>query len=108
MHGFGADMRQANFSYAILSHANLHGDFRGANFTHAQFNNTVLSTCKDAINAAVKNPADFWQSTNFSYTNLTKVKFIISDAKLDLSKALLCHTIMPDGSVNNRDCAATM
>lgn len=107
MHGWGVDMRDANFTDANLSFASLHGNFQGANFTHANLKNIELSTSLDAVPMAnnIKTSADLWKHTNFSNANLRGAKIVDSSGdKIDLSKAIFCHTIMPDGKINNRNC----
>jgi uncharacterized protein YjbI with pentapeptide repeats len=110
MHGWGATLQNADFSYANLTSANLYADFRGANFSHAILRHAMLTTSNEAINDPDWKPNgayQLWEHTNFSYADLTKATFrdySTTSRKPDLSKALFCHTIMPDGKINNRDC----
>ncbi|MDF2939856.1 MAG: pentapeptide repeat protein [Gammaproteobacteria bacterium] len=112
MGGFGSNFSSANFSNADLTNANLDGNFTQANFSHAKFKNTILSTSNDdyAVTAgkAASSPADYFKGTNFSNTDLRQVSFEFPDMagnpEVDLSEAILCHTIMPDGSISNQNC----
>ncbi len=110
MHGWGATLQNANFSNANLASANLYADFRGANFSHANLRHAMLATGDDAINDPNWRPNgayQLWEHTNFSYADLTKATFrdySSASRKPNFSKALFCHTIMPDGKINNRDC----
>lgn len=106
MSGQGTDMRNTNFSHANLTRAELYGMVAGANFSNATFNQTIISTSDEAYFPDNISVADLWKDTNFSNTDLRKVK--LSDKNEngmpDLHKALFCNTIMPDGKKNNRDC----
>jgi uncharacterized protein YjbI with pentapeptide repeats len=109
--GFSTIFESANFTGANLQNANLEGQFQFANFSHAHFKHTTLISrledgpCPDDES----HPSDSsvcWQGVNFSYTDLSQVIFANDEdpKKPDFTKAILCHTIMPDESINNRAC----
>jgi uncharacterized protein YjbI with pentapeptide repeats len=113
MHGWGADFRQSNFSYAQFNQSRLYGDFRGANFSHAQFKNTQLTTSYDAISYTTpgvqineNSEAELWKNVNFTDADLSGAILTTLDNNQQNAflNAHFCHTIMPNGKVNNRDC----
>jgi len=69
------------------------GDFRGANLSNSNFTGAQLAH------------GDF-RGANLSGACLVSANLL--DAKLgasvNLDKAVLCHTLMPDGSIEERDC----
>jgi hypothetical protein len=69
------------------------GDFRGANLSNSNFTGAVLAK------------GDF-RGANLSGACLVRANLL--EAKLgssvNLDNAIYCHTLMPDGSLNNRDC----
>ncbi len=95
MGGLGADFRHANFSYANLSNAELAGDFGAANFSHANLEHAVLTEI--AISDRTRG------KVNFSYANLKGASINLKDMGYTLVE-LFCHTTMPDGKINDRDC----
>ncbi|MDF2867176.1 MAG: pentapeptide repeat protein [Gammaproteobacteria bacterium] len=127
----GSQMSQANFSYANLLHAQLDATLDGANFNHANLHNAILDPA--IIDVQGSNNSGFAE-LNFSYANLTdaelyetqgaaipfyKTNFTGADLKgarfftgyrlgqpqsTDINAAIFCHTTMPDGKINNRDC----
>lgn len=107
MNGFGAYLNGADFSYANLSHAQLAAYFYGANFSYANLQNAVLIDSESPH-------GDAWRKVNFSYTNLknaclgfslcAKNPKAVGIATVVMQQALFCHTTMPNGKVNNRDC----
>lgn len=108
MNGLQADMRHANFFQANLADAHLSAVFQHANFSCANLTNAVLITSTEF--PADKKP---WEGVNFSYADLTGANIgATSTAKTKkpqisadvLKQAVFCHTIMPDGSLNDRDC----
>jgi uncharacterized protein YjbI with pentapeptide repeats len=101
MHGWGSDMSFANFSNANLTGADINANFEGANFSYANLTNAKLSTTEDSGMWKYQTTSKLWRHVNFSYANLTGAQ--ISPA--ELTGAILCHTVMPDGKINNRDCA---
>lgn len=116
MHGWGSNFYLANFCSANLTQANLYGYFQGANFSLAKLNNATLITSNDTIPPNIPylqkltGPA-LWTGTNFKDADLTGAHFYDADhlqgdkyMPADLSRAIFCHTIMPNGTVNNRDC----
>lgn len=110
MHGWGSNFYLANFCSADLTQANLYGYFQGANFSMAKLNNAVLSTSNDTIPPNILylqklTGPGLWIGTNFKDADLTGAHFYDGDNKpADLSQAVFCRTIMPDGRINNRDC----
>lgn len=101
MHGWGSDMSFANFSNANLTGADLNANFEGANFSHADLTNAKLSTTEDSGTWKYTTTSKLWKNVNFSYANLNGAKI----TPAELTGAILCHTIMPDGKISNRDCA---
>lgn len=76
-----AGLSEATLSRAMLIYANLSdANLSGANVTYADL-----------------------RQANLSYTNL--IRAYLTNA--DLSGAKLCHTTLPDGRVDDRDCART-
>ncbi len=107
MHGWGSNFSQADFSNAKLNKARLYGLFTGANFSNAILKGTTLITSPDVV-PQDKQKGDLWRGVNFSNANLTGAKILVANVKraqpITQSKAIFCHTIMPSGKVNNRDC----
>jgi uncharacterized protein YjbI with pentapeptide repeats len=115
MQGWGANFKQVNFAKADLTDASLYGFFQGANFTGADLTDAVLNSTLDTVPAGIGRvkSAELFKGVNFTDANLQGA-FILSDdsdnddftaaQKADLSQAILCRTIMPDGSSSNRDC----
>ncbi len=105
MHGWGSNFSNTNFTGANLDDAELYGNFHNANFTHANLNDATLSTGQDALNKSINSPGDYWKDVNFSYVDLSKTKFMVNNGgKVDLNKAIFCHTKLPGGKIVNRDC----
>lgn len=128
MHGWGSVFRMANFCSANLKGAHLYGNFRGANFHHANLSGAVLTSGQDALayhdsGRDFQKPGALWAGVNFEGANLTGARICDADYRTadgsdtahacnaspgihaDLSLAIFCHTIMPDGHINNRNCA---
>ena len=75
----GANLRRANFMRTELKYAKLIGaDLRSANFTWA----------------------DLYQA-NFTNANLSGA--LLAESR-NLSEAIFCRTVMPDGAVSNLNC----
>jgi uncharacterized protein YjbI with pentapeptide repeats len=97
-----ANLYGANLRGADLSKANLWGaDLRGARLEEANFSETLLieadlfvATLRGANMTGVRT---HW--TDLRSADLSNVS--IDPNQLD---AYICHTTMPDGTVNNRDC----
>jgi len=110
MHGWGSNFYQANFHYTNLNHAQLYGDFRHTNFTHAALQNSKLAmTIAYAAESGqpCQSNANCWAKVDFSDANLkgaTLTTVITDNQPADLSQSIFCKTIMPNGRVNNRDC----
>lgn len=103
-HGRSSEFEHVNFSDAHFINTELYGYFRYANFSHAIFTKTTLPFYENG-----DDPYDtdaYFEGTNFSYTNLKGVITGLDsrDLKTYFSKSILCHTIMPDGTISNRDC----
>lgn len=90
---YGDDFSYANVSSANLQYANL----SLANFSSADFHGADLRYAKATPDAMHGWGAEFIK-TDFTDANLQYAKLG------NLSRAILCHTIMPDGKVSNRDC----
>jgi hypothetical protein len=109
----GAQLSNVNLNNAILPKANL----ANANLRHAKLAGAYL-------NGANLSGADL-ENADFNYTSLTNANLVganlagasfrllhlyeanLTGANLtgaDLNAALFCNTIMPDGTINNRDC----
>lgn len=105
MHGWGSNFSNANFTGANLEDAKLYGNFQGANFAHANLDEATISTSQDALSKQVKSPVEYWQGVNFSYSDISKTKFMVNNGgKVDLNGAIFCHTKLPSGKIINRDC----
>lgn len=127
-----ADLRRkANLSDAILSGADLSGAFlcsanlSDANLSDANLNRANLSDASliklYLIRANLSDANLMWanlRGANLMGANLSEVHLVganlrsanLSGANLyeaNLLKAGFCHTTMPDGSINNRDCDKT-
>jgi uncharacterized protein YjbI with pentapeptide repeats/uncharacterized caspase-like protein len=86
---FGARLIETNFSNANLKNANLaNSNLKMANLQNANLSQANLS----AANLANTNLS----GTSFRHANL---------AAVNLFEAYFCNTAMPDGSINNKDCA---
>ena len=88
--GKGKNTSRCDFSGSTVF---FQGDFRGANLSQSNFTGTVLAQ------------ADF-RGANLSGACLVGAN--LSEAKLgasvNLDKAIFCRTLMPDGSIEDRDC----
>ncbi len=111
MHGFGSNFYRANFSNADLSHARLYGFFQSANFSHAVLRGAELSTAVDTVDVRLPNwqrmdAGALWTDVNFTDADLTGAVLLNTDQPTSTAwqHAIFCHTKMPDGSINNRDC----
>jgi hypothetical protein len=86
--------RNASGCDFTASTALFQGDFRGSNLSHSNFSGAQMAQ------------ADF-RGANLSGACFVKAN--LRDAKLgasvNLDKAIFCRTLMPDGSLNDRDCA---
>jgi len=127
----GSKMLNANFQFANLSNAELDATLDGANFNHANLTNASLDPAIIEIQGSTTTgfaDMDFsyanlshaklyettnamtpFAKTNFSHANLKDGKFFVGHRfgetkPASLEGAIFCHTIMPDGKVNNRDC----
>jgi uncharacterized protein YjbI with pentapeptide repeats len=105
----GADLSGADLSRARLTEANLSGTIlSGANLTEADLSGTVLSGT--VLSGTVLSGANLTEA-NLSGVLLSKADLSGDLSGADLTKAVLeiikdtklCRTIMPDGTVNNRD-----
>jgi uncharacterized protein YjbI with pentapeptide repeats/uncharacterized membrane protein YkoI len=119
-----ADLREADLRDTILSHANLEGadlafanlsraDLREADLREAILTQAILTKVflldadldRANLNGAILTSANL-TSAQFFMANLTSAD--LSSAKnlfdLQLVKARLCNTTLPDGTVSNRDC----
>ncbi|MEM1244190.1 MAG: pentapeptide repeat-containing protein [Pseudomonadota bacterium] len=104
MHGWGSDFSFADFSFAVLYRANLYGNFQYANFSHADLQHARIQTDLDVFQHPLTENQLF-EGTDFSYANLRFAKILTSSrGQPNLNRAILCHTIMPNGKENNRDC----
>jgi uncharacterized protein YjbI with pentapeptide repeats len=100
MHGWSSDMSFANLSNANLTGADINANFEGANFSYANLTNAKLTTTEDSGMWKYQTTSKLWRHVNFSYANLTGAQLVPAE----LTGAILCHTIMPDGKISNRDC----
>ncbi len=127
----GSQMTEANFSYANLLNAQLDATLDNANFDHANLHNAILDPAiidvQGSTNLGFANlnfshanltDAELYETqgavvpfnkTNFSGANLKNARFFIGyrlsqPQPADIKAAIFCHTIMPDGKLNNRDC----
>lgn len=100
MHGWGSDFSYANLSHADLTKADIYANFEGANFSYANLKNSHLSTSEDAGMWKYQTESRLWRNVNFTFANLKGATL----TPADLTGAILCHTIMPDGLESNRDC----
>lgn len=109
MHGWGADMRHASFYKADLTGARLYGDFANATFKGAILKNAIIDTSPNAVPSELESmvkPQHAWLGVDFSGANLTGAKIKTEGKIINLEKsgAILCHTVMPDGKINNDNC----
>ncbi len=103
-----ARLRNANFENAELGYADLvGGDFSHANFTNAFMDgvdiraaNFTGTNCEGVVfdSDGPKDPQ--YLGVNFSDANLKGAEIYIEEPKF----IYFCQTIMPDGSINNKDC----
>ena len=109
-HGWGSNFYETNFCGADLTQAQLYGYFRGANFCNTKLNGAVFVTAKGTIPSNIpelktRTGAGFWSGINFTNADLTGARFYEENGQsANLSLARFCKTIMPDGTINNRDC----
>lgn len=109
-HSWGSNFYETNFCGADLTQAQLYGYFRGANFCNTKLNGAVFSTAKDTIPSHMpelktRTGAGLWSGANFKDADLTGAHFYDANGQsANLSLAKFCRTIMPDGTLNNRDC----
>lgn len=93
-----ADLRGADFRGADLNHTSLcKSNLRGVNFDHTNLNHAILDSA-DLQGVSLENAS--LHEASFFQTNLTHAK-MNSNA---LETAVLCKTIMPDSTRNDRDC----
>ena len=104
----GSRLKKSNFSKAYLVYA----DLTGANLSNTTltgaFMNGVNLTNTNLENANFTNTE--LELANFTSANLQNVNFsgayllhaIITEKQLMYAR--LCETVMPDASINNRDC----
>ncbi len=86
----GADLREALLDYSYLPNAQFNGaDLFGADLSNASFLEEQLSFDND--------PGSDNYNSDFRARNM-------EEARMALQSAKLCNTIMPDGTVENRDC----
>ncbi len=110
MHGWGSNFYLANFCGADLSQAKLYGYFRGANFCKARLIHATLSSSDGTIPPGIPElqkhtGQGLWAGINFADADLTGAHFYGGDGQpADISQARFCRTLMPNGSINNRDC----
>lgn len=109
MHGWGANFYRANFSHANLTHARLSGCFIGARFNYANLQAASLTQTDCALAFPRLDFAALMQRMqkpiNFSHANLRGAQLNFSTLDLPVKiKLVFCHTVMPDGKLNNRDC----
>lgn len=93
------ELPEADLSYKALAHTEL----TGANLRRANFMRTELKYAK-LIGADLR-------SANFTWADLYRADFTDADLSgallaesRNLSKAIFCRTVMPDGAVSNLDC----
>lgn len=87
-----------DFSYANLTKAKLqYADLSLANFSSADFRGADLRHAKATPDAMHGWGAEFIKA-DFTDANLRYAELG------NLSRAILCHTIMPNGKVSDRDC----
>lgn len=116
-----ANFSKANLERAILRQANLaRANFEGANLSQADFS-CGAGTCTYLSDTNFRNAnltgADFQAvgftpagetglpNVDFTGADLTRADFTYASLKGALmEKAKLCETIMPDGTISNRDC----
>ena len=110
-HGSSSIFQHTNFSNAHFINTDLYGSFRYANFSHAHFTKSTLPIYQygegpDFYDPETDSPDVCFEGTNFSYTDLRGVitGFNSGGWQPYFRKSILCHTIMPDGTISNRDC----
>jgi uncharacterized protein YjbI with pentapeptide repeats len=123
MHGFGSSFANANMRNASLGGAKLYADFEGADLQGADLTGAELSgftvggrganpdarhytpAVKNADGKSAPRPrfhgkvnltdADLSDGSFFGQTHMTRGGF---------SGAILCRTLLPDGTLSDRDC----
>lgn len=105
----GATLQDANFSGSTLDGTTfVDARMQGALFPKAtlagdEFNFANLSGAN--LQGLVQNPgANEWFMVNFSSANLLNAQFPALSNTQFWRKVILCKTVLPDGTVNNRDC----
>ena len=93
------ELPDTDLSYKVLAHAELNG----ANLRRANFMRTELKYAK-LIGADLRSAnftwADLYQA-NFTNANLSGA--LLAESR-NLSEAIFCRTVMPDGAVSNLNC----
>ena len=93
------ELPDTDLSYKVLAHAELNG----ANLCRANFMRTELKYAK-LIGADLRSAnftwADLYQA-NFTNANLSGA--LLAESR-NLSEAIFCRTVMPDGAVSNLNC----
>ena len=102
-----ASFNNANLRFAILQGSDLkYADLKYANLSNAKLNGANLSRANLSganLRDADLNEADLSRA-NLRDANLTNKSKNLS--KKQKEQAILCNTIMPDGTVSNRDCGS--
>jgi uncharacterized protein YjbI with pentapeptide repeats len=101
----GGDFTNASFKDAEMDGV----DMRAANFTSANFENAIIDS--DGPYDPHYLAANFTDA-NFKGAKISLIKLTIDDDSPSgenitgraIENIILCRTIMPDGTINNRDC----
>jgi uncharacterized protein YjbI with pentapeptide repeats len=101
----GGDFTNASFKDAEMDGV----DMRAANFTGANFENAIIDS--DGPYDPHYLAANFTDA-NFKGAVISLIKMTIADdspsggnvAERAIENIILCRTVMPDGTINNRDC----
>ena len=112
-----ADITGSTFNYSDFSHAKLYRvkilrstfgdvDFSFANLVEAQFFSvdfTGSSFLGANLRNAIFDQGSVIERADFSQADLTGAQFVDINSPHG-QDAIYCHTTMPDGTLNNRDC----
>ena len=103
-----ASLRNVNFQGATLGYSDLlGGDFSNANFKDANMDGVDIrvSNFKGANLENVVIEFDGPQNPQYFGANFTDANFKGATIYIDEEESVyFCRTIMPDGTINNRDC----
>jgi len=103
-----AKLTRANLSGASIAEAMLEGiDLSGSNLSNANFAATAL--CDANLTGACLRDTTFSEfllvGANLTNVDLSEAIISLDGADIDrISGAILCNTIMPDGSIRNDHC----